>query len=995
MKKVLLTLAMALLLPVALRAQLTEAFNNGVPSTWTTIDNDGDGNGWEGIDLSNLTDGSMAVASYSYINGGTGAVTPDNWLVTPAVTIGTDYTLSYRVVSSNPQYPDEHYAVYVATSNTVDAFLATTAVHEETLSENGGVFKTVTIDLADYANQTVYIAFRHYNCTDQYFMAIDDVRVGGAQAPEVTVVGPAAARVNTPVTFTANTDADTIAWYIGSELQSATSATFTHTFTDLGDYQVIARAANAIGPTYDTLDVNIYTCEGITIPYEPNFAGGLGCWDTLSYDTLYGVMWQPCGDGIDGQVYSMSGTINNQRYYDLGTDSWLVSPEIAMPATGSYEIAYTPFAYAAAHGYYGEHYGVYIIQNGDSTLLYEETLTAADTVLDASAERYVYIPSTVTGSFKVAFRHFNSVNGYVLILDGIKLRTQTVAAPTVAVSGPEQARENAEVTFTGTIRNATSIVWKVDNAVVAGATGNTLSYTFTTTDDHTVEVVATNATDSDSASTTINIYSCEGISVDDYNPDFTFDGFGCWDTASYLTPDYGWFISNDGALASMSGELVNYMGMQFVMPVDVDNWVISPAMTMPANGNYQVSYFVQPAAPGAYAGDHYGVYLIQGSDSTLLFEESLDNVAEAEYRNVAIPATTGDFKIAFRHFNSENGYAMIIDGISFGPLEAPENVTVSGPESVENGQEATFTASCSAAQSFAWSVDGADVEGATSNTMTYTFTEDGNHNVTVTASNAAGNAEATMTVNVYSCDGVSTFPYSESFENGLGCWSFVSNNEENVEYSGVMESNDNIDAEEGNKFFRFSSVRRSDDYNQFLITPELSLTEGTNYHMTFWYAGYDEEYPESFAVLASTTGNNPDDFTIELAAVEEAPLDWTRMDVAIPAGTKYIAINYYSEYAYYLHVDDVTIEEGVGINDVDNVNMQLFPNPASRQVTISANGIEGRVNAAIVDLNGRTVMEQSANAQSFTFDLNGLARGAYFVRLTGENINAVRKLVVE
>lgn len=994
MKKVLLTLAMALLLPVALRAQLTEDFNNGIPSTWTTIDNDGDGYGWEGITLSQ--DGSnKGAASYSYING-TGALTPDNWLVTPAVTIGTVYTLSYKVASGDPNYPDEQYAVYVATSNTVDAFLATTAVHEETLSE-GGVFKTVTIDLADYANQTVYIAFRHYNSSDQYCMVIDDVRVGGAQAPEVTVVGPAAVQVNTPVTFTANTDASTIAWYIGSELQSATSATFTHTFTALGDYQVIAKATNAIGDTYDTLDVNVYTCEGITIPYEPNFAGGLGCWDTLSYDTLYGVMWQPCSEaGIDGQVYSMSGYYGDS-YTDLGTDSWLVSPEIAKPATGSYEIAYTPAAYAnfARYGYYGEHYGVYIIQNGDSTLLYEETLTAADTVLDASAERYVYIPSTVTGSFKVAFRHFNSVNGYVLILDGIKLRTQTVAAPAVAVSGPEHARENAEVTFTGTIRNATSIVWKVDNAVVAGATGNTLAYTFTTTGDHTVEVVATNATGSDSASTTINIYSCEGISVDNYNPDFTFDGFGCWDTASYLTPDYGWFISNDGALASMSGELVNYMGMQFVRPVDVDNWVISPAMTMPANGNYQVSYFVQPAAPGAYAGDHYGVYLIQGSDSTLLFEESLDNVAEAEYRNVAIPATTGDFKIAFRHFNSENGYAIIIDGISFGPLEAPETVTVSGPESVENGQEATFTASCSAAQSFAWSVDGADVEGATSNTMTYTFTEDGNHNVTVTASNAAGNADATMTVNVYSCDGVSTFPYSESFENGLGCWSFVSNNEENVEYSGVMESNDDIDAEEGNKFFRFSSVRRSDDYNQFLITPELSLTEGTNYHMTFWYAGHREGYPESFAVLASTTGNNPEDFTIELAAVEEAPLDWTRMDVAIPAGTKYIAINYYSDYAYYLYVDDVTIEEGVGINDVDNVNMQLFPNPASRQVTISANGIEGRVNAAIVDLNGRTVMEQSANAQSFTFDLNGLARGAYFVRLTGENINAVRKLVVE
>ena len=94
-------------------------------------------------------------------------------------------------------------------------------------------------------------------------------------------------------------------------------------------------------------------------------------------------------------------------------------------------------------------------------------------------------------------------------------------------------------------------------------------------------------------------------------------------------------------------------------------------------------------------------------------------------------------------------------------------------------------------------------------------------------------------------------------------------------------------------------------------------------------------------------------------------------------------------------VDDIIIEAGVGINDVENVNLTLSPNPASNTVKVSANGIEGTVNVAIVDLNGRTIMEQNGNAQSFTFDVTNVARGAYFVRLTGENVNAVRKLIVK
>ena len=99
---------------------------------------------------------------------------------------------------------------------------------------------------------------------------------------------------------------------------------------------------------------------------------------------------------------------------------------------------------------------------------------------------------------------------------------------------------------------------------------------------------------------------------------------------------------------------------------------------------------------------------------------------------------------------------------------------------------------------------------------------------------------------------------------------------------------------------------------------------------------------------------------------------------------------------FYLNIDDIKIStERVSIDEVETSALSLYPNPASQMVSISAEGVEGNVNVQIVDMNGRVMMEQQGNAQSFRFDVSSLAQGAYFVRMTGENINAVRKLIVK
>ena len=163
----------------------TEGFEGGIGACWSTIDNNSDGYGWEALGGFGNNGSSYSAASYSYVNG-VGALTPDNWLVSPAIVVPAtgSYDLSWAVSASNNDYPEEHYAVYVATAKTVAAFTATTAVYEETLT--AAQWATRTVSLAAYAGQTVYVAFRHYNCTDQYFMAIDDVTITAGAAPQPT-----------------------------------------------------------------------------------------------------------------------------------------------------------------------------------------------------------------------------------------------------------------------------------------------------------------------------------------------------------------------------------------------------------------------------------------------------------------------------------------------------------------------------------------------------------------------------------------------------------------------------------------------------------------------------------------------------------------------------------------------------------------------------------------------------------------------------------------
>ena len=164
---------------------LSEDFNNGFPSTWYTVDADGDSHNWGNFAMTGHSgeETDTCATSQSYTSAD-GALHPDNWLISPAISIpaGSYPMLSFWVCAQDANYAAEHYGVYVTTSNDYLNPSNYTLLFEETMDANGGpraqgAWKQKTAVLSAYAGQTVHIAFRHFNCSDEFYLNLDDIAV--------------------------------------------------------------------------------------------------------------------------------------------------------------------------------------------------------------------------------------------------------------------------------------------------------------------------------------------------------------------------------------------------------------------------------------------------------------------------------------------------------------------------------------------------------------------------------------------------------------------------------------------------------------------------------------------------------------------------------------------------------------------------------------------------------------------------------------------------
>ena len=142
-----------------------EDYENYINDFWV-YDADGDGYGW-GLAYSSSAQDDGCIYSYSW-SSSTGSLSPDNYIGTPDVPLKGK--LQFTVWGTSDSWPDT-YQVYAMVGE--DLY----QLFEEDLQTTAAK-QTLEVDLSEFEGAEGCIVFRHYNCTNQYAIYIDDIMVG-------------------------------------------------------------------------------------------------------------------------------------------------------------------------------------------------------------------------------------------------------------------------------------------------------------------------------------------------------------------------------------------------------------------------------------------------------------------------------------------------------------------------------------------------------------------------------------------------------------------------------------------------------------------------------------------------------------------------------------------------------------------------------------------------------------------------------------------------
>lgn len=150
-------------------------FNDGSLEGWKTKDADGDFRNWKmsGAGVPGI-DGTNCIYSESWDMSSNSALTPDNYIYTDGLyTITENSVLSFYAKPLETGFYMEHYGVVVSTDG-----INFTTLWQHTVSVNEAANWTLqTVDLSSYAGRNVYVGLRHFNCSNEHAICIDNIEL--------------------------------------------------------------------------------------------------------------------------------------------------------------------------------------------------------------------------------------------------------------------------------------------------------------------------------------------------------------------------------------------------------------------------------------------------------------------------------------------------------------------------------------------------------------------------------------------------------------------------------------------------------------------------------------------------------------------------------------------------------------------------------------------------------------------------------------------------
>ena len=383
-------------------------FEEGIPEGWTMIDADGDGYNWS-LKSNGGHESDQSVISASWIYG-VGAVSPDNFLVTPQIPLGGK--LSFWARTNDANYSAEHFGLAVSTGSNdnpedftmLQEWTMTAKRGGDSADRNNmnrgtrgyeGEWYEYEVDLSAYEGQNGYVAIRHFNTYDMFELNVDDVIVDNRN-------------------------------YTGDR-SFQNYRVYRTAFDNDGPYNVnnteliaeVADETSIYDVTFGDLEDGLYK-YGVSCVYEGNRDGALN-WTMIDadYDGRCWMLGSEASLGF-GHGHNGSNDMMISKSFENGSsvypDNYLVSPLVQFGNQSRFE-----FYACAQDANYPEYVGVAVSTSGNEYAY--DFATIAEWQVDNERSqgiwhKYVVELDQYAGQEGyIAIRHFNSSYNFYLDID--------------------------------------------------------------------------------------------------------------------------------------------------------------------------------------------------------------------------------------------------------------------------------------------------------------------------------------------------------------------------------------------------------------------------------------------------------------------------------------------------------------------------------------------------------------------------------------------------